>query len=455
MVSSSSLVGLQLLVRRLQLAVGLLELVLQAAVVGDVVERRGRADDLVRAVHQRAHLDLQADGLAAPVQRHVGDPDRAPFGLRLLDVAAQLERTVGDLEIVEGAPDVVRGHPEQLLGLPVGQGQHTVRGDHDLGHRSGQQCLVAQHVQPGRIGHGPGRPQLAQQGCGLRELVRRLAEHPALQVDGREQRAVAEQHLRLPQEQNPRRGEREVEAGEDAGLGLGVEVHQGVAAHEQVDPRDRGVLHEVVAPEDHRPAQVLAEDVPAARVVEVPLEQLGRDAAHLALGVAGLPGVGERLLVDVGCVDLDAVAELGEAHQLGQHDREGVGLFTGRAARAPHAQRLAHRLPRQQCRQYLQAEVLPGLGVAEEAGDVDQDRVEQRRELVALQLEAVEVVDVARDPDLGHPPVDAPHQAGALVTGEVESPAGLHVLQQRLERRVRLVHPPLRAAPIAHRGTAA
>ena len=294
------------------------------------------ADDLVRAVHQRAHLDLQADGLAAPVQRHVGDPDRAPFGLRLLDVAAQLERSVGDLEIVEGAPDVVRGHPEQLLGLPVGQGQHTVRGDHDLGHRSGQQCLVAQHVQPAGSATDRGDPSSLSRvaacgsSCDALRNIRRFRSTGANSVPWLSSISA------FPRNSIPA-GASEVEAGEDAGLGLGVEVHQGVAAHEQVDPRDRGVLHEVVAPEDHRPAQVLAEDVPAARVVEVPLEQLGRDAAHLALGVAGLPGVGERLLVDVGCVDLDAVAELGEAHQLGQHDREGVGLFTGRAARAPRA----------------------------------------------------------------------------------------------------------------------
>ena len=46
---------------------------------------------------------------------------------------------------------------------------------------------------------------------------------------------------------------------DDHSLGLGVEVHQRVAADEQVEPGDRRVLDEVVAAEDHRAAQVLAE----------------------------------------------------------------------------------------------------------------------------------------------------------------------------------------------------
>ena len=46
--------------------------------------------------------------------------------------------------------------------------------------------------------------------------------------------------------------EREVEPAQDPRLRLGVEVHERVAADEQVDARDRRVLHEVVAAEDHR-----------------------------------------------------------------------------------------------------------------------------------------------------------------------------------------------------------
>ena len=202
-----------------------------------------------------------------PGELDVGDPDRAPFGLRLLDVAAQLDRAVGELEIVERAPDVARGHPEQLLGLPVGQGEHAVRGDHDLGHRSGLQCLVAQHVQPVRLGHGPRLPELAGRVAACAE--RRATPCGTSGASGR-RGANSVPWLSsisaLPRNSIPVEASAKWNRVEDAGLRLGVEVHQRVAAHEQVDPRDRGVLHEVVAPEDHRPAQVLAEDVPAARL---------------------------------------------------------------------------------------------------------------------------------------------------------------------------------------------
>ena len=74
---------------------------------------------------------------------------------------------------------------------------------------------------------------------------------------------VRQQRLGLAQEQEAAVVQGEVEPVEDPGLGLGVEVHQGVAAGQQVDPRDRRVLDQVVAAEDHRAAEVLVEDVAA------------------------------------------------------------------------------------------------------------------------------------------------------------------------------------------------
>ena len=57
----------------------------------------------------------------------------------------------------------------------------------------------------------------------------------------------------------------------------------------------------------------------------------------------------------------------------------------------------------EQVRDDLLAQVLPGLRVAEEAGDVDQDGVEELGELVRLRLQERQVVLEALDPDLLHP----------------------------------------------------
>jgi hypothetical protein len=139
-----------------------------------------------------------------------------------------------------------------------------------------------------------------------------------LEVDRGEQRAVREQALGLPEEQHAVLGEREVEARQDTALHLRGEVHERVAADQQVDPRDGGVLDEVVAAEDHRAAQLLTEGVPAADGFEVARAQLLGHAFDLAVGVDAGAGLAQRLVVDVRGVDLHAVAELLRAEHLGQ-----------------------------------------------------------------------------------------------------------------------------------------
>jgi len=52
-----------------------------------------------------------------------------------------------------------------------------------------------------------------------------------LQVYGREAVGVADQHLRLTQNEKAAFIERKVKASQDFGLGFGIEIHQGVAAH--------------------------------------------------------------------------------------------------------------------------------------------------------------------------------------------------------------------------------
>ncbi len=69
--------------------------------------------------------------------------------------------------------------------------------------------------------------------------------------------------------------------------------------------------------------------------------------------------------------------------------------------------------------------LLPSRSVPKEAGDVDQHGVEQRRELLGMKLESIDVLGKGRVADLGHPVTDPSHQAGSLVTGEVETSAAL------------------------------
>src|SRR5581483_4180283 len=103
-----------------------------------------------------------------------------------------------------------------------------------------------------------------------------LRKDAPLQIDRREVARARGEDLRLAQEEITLRAEREVEGGEDASLRRRVEVHERVAGDEEVDARDRRILDEVVAAEDHRPAKVAAERVGAVHRLEVLLAQLGR-----------------------------------------------------------------------------------------------------------------------------------------------------------------------------------
>src|SRR5262245_16164455 len=159
----------------------------------------------------------------------------------------------------------------------------------------------------------------------------------------------------------------------------------------------------------------------------------------------------EGLRVDVGGVDLDAVAEVVLRQRLGEQHREAVGLLAGRASRVPDADRLVGGLPADDRRDDLVAEVLPDLLVTEEGGDVDQDEVEQRRELVRMDLEVVQVFGVRVDADELHPFVDPAPERRALVPGEVEPATVPQELQERLEHPVVAVGHRSRIVAVGHR----
>jgi hypothetical protein len=118
-------------------------------------------------------------------------------------------------------------------------------------------------------------------------VLRDLPEDSPSQVDRRKQRRMRQQHLGLAEEEHSLIGECEVEARQHPALRLGVEVHQRIAADQKVDARNRCVLNQVVAAEDHRPAQVLVEHEPIVLRRKVLLEPRCRHGRHLLLRVDG------------------------------------------------------------------------------------------------------------------------------------------------------------------------
>ncbi|HVM18894.1 MAG TPA: hypothetical protein VM307_02930 [Egibacteraceae bacterium] len=110
----------------------------------------------------------------------------------------------------------------------------------------------------------------------------------------------------------------------------------------------------------------------------------------------------QRVVVDIGGVDLDAPPQLIDPHRLREQHCEGVGLLAGRAPGTPNPDRLVVGPLLEQPRHDLVLHVLPRVAVAQKRRDVDQDGVEQRGELLGMDLEVVAVGEHFLDAHLGH-----------------------------------------------------
>ncbi|GAA3397059.1 hypothetical protein GCM10020369_75910 [Cryptosporangium minutisporangium] len=100
---------------------------------------------------------------------------------------------------------------------------------------------------------------------------------------------MAEQHFRFTEEQNADVVQREIEPGQYSRLRLGVEVHQHVAAGQQVDAADRGVLDEVVPPEIALRRRSFGEDETRAFALEIALQELTGNGPDFFFAVGRLP----------------------------------------------------------------------------------------------------------------------------------------------------------------------
>ncbi len=203
-----------------------------------------------------------------------------------------------------------------------------------------------------------------------------------------------------------------MEVVEDLGLRLGVQVHQRVAAGQQVDPGDGGVGHEVVPAEDDGTAELLVEDkpVPTPDWLEVSSSEVLGNPLHLGRGVRRRPRLGQGLLVDVGGVDLHVVDERLPPQPLGEQHRHGVGLLPRGAPGTPDAH-----LPLlgtlREGRDDRLGEELPDPGIPEEGGDVDEHEIEELPEFLGVHLEVVLVLGEALDAEHVHALVDPRRQA--------------------------------------------
>src|SRR5262249_16391856 len=126
------------------------------------------------------------------------------------------------------------------------------------------------------------------------------------------------------------------------------------------------------------------------------------------------------------------------AERLAEEDRCGERLLAGRTARRPDPDRRRPRPVLEDARDHLGLDEPPRLRIAEELGDVDQDRVEELGELVAVVTEIRLVVLERLRADQVHSLLEAASEARPLVERVVEAAGVPNALEQLFERRMEL-----------------
>jgi hypothetical protein len=300
--------------------------------------------------------------------------------------------------------------------------------------------LVDHGFQQQRAGRGRFCPAdaVAVEAAGDRAtpFLRDLAEDAVLHLHRPEQRRSGELRLRLAEEQEPLGIERIMQAGEHDALRLAFQIDQQVTADEQVDARDRRVVHDVMTAEDHAFAQRTVEYVMIVGAFEILVQIGGRHALDVAGAVGRDAGDLQRVLVEVGSIDLHPLAEFQRSQLFGEQHRDREGFFAGCAADAPDPDRPIGFGAGHDRRDHLSLQDLPRFLVAEERGDVDQDGVEQVLELAGIGLELRLVCAEVTRADRLHAQRDAAAQARTLVAPEIEATTFLDVVQERFERGV-------------------
>ena len=214
------------------------------------------------------------------------------------------------------------------------------------------------------------------------------------------------------------------------------EVDEHVAAADEVEPRERRVLRQVLAREHAHFADRLRDLVAAIHLDEEPPEPIGADLGQTAFGVESRPRLLDRRVADVGAEYLNRVGAAPIAEVLEQHDGHRVDLLAGRASGNPDADRLAPGLVCQHLHQVFVLERLERIRLAEEPGDVDEDVLVERLQFRRISLEVLEVLLEALQFAQDHAAEDPPLDRRVLVEGEVHAARVLEQAKDLVQLRV-------------------
>src|SRR5262249_35101816 len=161
---------------------------------------------------------------------------------------------------------------------------------------------------------------------------------------GREQIGELADVLGSAEKQIAARLEREVEHRNDARLEVAAEIDQKVAAGDQVDPGERGVLDHAGRREDAHVADVFVDRVADIVAAEEALQPRFGDVFQQRPRITPGARHHQRVIIDVGGEDLYFRRDPQRIEVLTHQDRDRIDLLAGGAAGHPYSHRVARAL---------------------------------------------------------------------------------------------------------------
>ena len=210
-----------------------------------------------------------------------------------------------------------------------------------------------------------------------------------------------------------------MEQAAELALQIALEIDQQIAAGDQIELDERRVLERAVLRKQHEVAQFLFDAIVAAVLDEKALQPLLGHIGFDGFRVAAVARDRERGLVEIARKDLNDGMHGAPRRLLEEEHADAIGLFAGRAADDPDANRRVVFELLEDRRDTLLGERREGGPVAKERGDRDQKIGKQLLGFVGIGLQEAVIGREALLPRDLHAPRDAAQNRRPFVVREV------------------------------------
>jgi hypothetical protein len=254
-------------------------------------------------------------------------------------------------------------------------------------------------------------------------LVDEAAINARFVIERVEQAGKTTHGLGAPQHQQAVMIQRIIEHRHQLLLQCGSEIDQQIAAGEEVDFRERRVGDDVLRRKNDHLPYLPVDPVTRFLANEEERQPLRRNVSRNVVRIEALARPGNGLVVDISGIDLQGITVLRPdfIQCLLENDGQRIGLLAGGAGRYPGAQRSTARMARHQPREAGVAQADPHVRVTEEAGDPDQQFLEQQVELLRIRVQVTHIRVDSVQLMQRNTPLDTAVKRTGLILGKIVS----------------------------------